>query len=183
VAEEEVLIVTPLLSELREPPVVGNFYRVPVVLYSWFDRESEIPIHGSWHEDQEHIGFGHYHYHVDQRFLYERDVRRLNRAFGGRASVFFIPLTDNLLLSKIVLKRRKCLREFSAIPMWFPDLVKAFTGRSIEQGRCPHKGYDLRTVRPSKDGCVTCPLHGLIFRDGVCVSSQTRNNVFETVEA
>lgn len=38
--------------------------------------------------------------------------------------------------------------------------------KCIYKGKCPHRGYDLTLVKPNK-GVITCPLHGLKFKDGI----------------
>jgi hypothetical protein len=63
---------TPLLSELREPPVVGRFYMVPAIQYPWLDSENGLqwwPVAGPLHTDADFFDFDQLHYHVDMRFL------------------------------------------------------------------------------------------------------------------
>jgi hypothetical protein len=63
---------TPLLSELREPPVVGRFYMVPAIQYPWLDSVRGLqwwPVAGPLHDDRDFFDFPHLHYHVDMRFL------------------------------------------------------------------------------------------------------------------
>jgi hypothetical protein len=62
----------PIVTELTEPPVVGQFYLVPCVLYWWSGRRAWWPVIGPKHDDVEHLNFAQPHYHLDRRFLPER---------------------------------------------------------------------------------------------------------------
>jgi hypothetical protein len=66
--------VTQLLSDLREPPVVGRFYLVPVVRHKWHGKLADWPVIGPMHTDREFFKFTDKHYHVDHRFLGARET-------------------------------------------------------------------------------------------------------------
>ena len=170
-------VTVPLLSSLREPPVPGRFYMVPVVPYTYLKYKGEWPVLGAMHTDVAHFNFPHVHYHVDPRFLTKRQVEQVE----GYYSVWSLaavtqgqPLhrrDEPLPKGRPILKRRKCrsietpyahddkapvlaLRadySDSALPIAKPD------GRLL----CPHRKVDLSSLVPDEQGIVTCPLHGL----------------------
>ena len=158
---------TPILSELAEPPVVGQHYLVPCVkIHVFYGVYHEAVLHGSWHEDAELIGFADHHWHIDLRFV-SRNYYKLLSIYG-ESSAYNAVVTQDIMLGEPKLRRRRCKREFPPFRRGIlPELHAAFAGRSLINGHCPHKGHDLRGI-PTVDGCVTCPLHGLQFRDGVC---------------
>ena len=48
-------------------------------------------------------------------------------------------------------------------PPWYEKLAASVQDKPLGPRRiCPHKGADLSRM-PVRDGCVTCPLHGLRF--------------------
>lgn len=65
----------PIVTDLTEPPVVGQWYLVPCVLYWWSDLKAWWPVIGPKHDDVEHLAFEQVHYHLDRRFLPERMFR------------------------------------------------------------------------------------------------------------
>lgn len=80
------------ITDLTEPPVIGQRYLVPTVLYVWGpgQRRAERrwgadsvprpwPVLGAKHNDSELLGFPYDHYHVDPRFLSEADWKRVQR--------------------------------------------------------------------------------------------------------
>jgi hypothetical protein len=177
----------PLLSALREPPIVGRYYMVPVVRHWFSERLLDWPVLGCLHHDREHIGFQPLHYHFDGRFLSYRQYEivcegswHLPPLAGLNASVLheannpywlgrFRPLPR-----RPELRRRRCNR---AIQEWVVaeqavkwGLAEAY-GLPAEpirrpDGRllCPHRKADLSQFPPDADGIVTCPLHGLRVR-------------------
>lgn len=145
------------VDRLKEPPVVGQFYLVPIVHGKWFDREGDYPVIGNRHNDIEFFNFERAHYHLDFRFVRSED----------RAST--APLHDypDLPLSKPTLKRRKCLRAqhiFNGPAKIMSPFRAAFAGNQCADSKlgwiCPHKQIALGST-PVIDGVITCPLHGL----------------------
>lgn len=183
----------PILSELREPPVVGCFYMVPVVNdYPWHGRRRTWPVLGPMHDDAEFFNFSEPHYHLDIRFLETRQlpfVRKhaegaLNYAPGDvrfdgdleSAAVLIYPVVsrgDPLPKGRPALARRRCQRASFHCPVVDGRISKmrAHYGEPAEpirlaDGRklCPHRKVDLSQFPPDTDGIVTCPLHGLRVR-------------------
>jgi hypothetical protein len=177
-----------LLSELREPPVVGRFYVVPVIEgFPWGNKVADWPVLGPMHEDAEFFKFPRLHYHIDIRFigmrLFRWAVRQLprTRASGDleydlalTASAMPLNRTDKELPSgRPTLQRRRCIRSSYTSPMGdqLPDAVLAMQKRygvpapaiCKRDGRklCPHRKVDLSQFPADENGIVVCPIHGL----------------------
>lgn len=171
----------PLLSELREPPVVGRYYMVPVIDFPYYNRVDAWPTIGPLHHDRgDLIGFHPLHFHVDVRFLTGRQAQHLRRR-GYYESVEMVvtntPLnrTDLEVPRKPRLERRRCrVSSWQWTPPgpapWIPKFDARY-GKIAEPIRikgdrllCPHRKADLSSFPPDADGIVTCPLHGLRVR-------------------
>lgn len=179
------------LAELREPPVPGRTYLVPVVEdYPYFARRDDWPVIGPRHADGEFFNFPDPHYHVDPRFLTEGQARFIaRRAYlpdkkDGSARRLDMVVGSYPLSSRgsevpkglPVLKPRRCRAStygyaYSGNPA-IRALNEAFEGRQaaicMRDGRklCPHRKVDLSTFLPDDNGFVTCPLHGLRVQMG-----------------
>lgn len=185
---------TRLLSELREPPVVGRYYLVPVVRHPWHGRIADWPVFGPMHTDREFFGFDASHYHVDPRFLSNRTaqwaVRQLNRrrcnspdhdlalvCSGHPLATWQVELPKG----RPALARRRCYRPHVSTPLLghmktevrnafrahygdFPDRPAIAICKADGQRLCPHRKADLSNLPHDEDGIVTCPLHGLRVR-------------------
>lgn len=168
------------LSALREPPVVGRFYMVPVVRFVWCDVEADWPVLGPMHADEEFFNFPKRHYHVDARFVSAALARKLRR-YGGdnvASAAQRYPLSQrwgddepDLPNGRPTLKRLKCRSAEFAYHFGHQEAVghlRAHYGEPAEpivrpDGRllCPHRKVDLSQFAPDANGLVTCPLHGL----------------------
>lgn len=180
---------TSLLSELRAPPVVGQFYMVPAVHFNWCGIETWWPVLGPLHTDREFFNFSSPHYHVDARFV-RKDLAK--RASLHDAGIFSqaqrSPLARRLEANAPeVPTGRPALRRFKCQSTEFPyhfdhqpavmELRKHHgDGHSkqdtkpikLADGRllCPHRKVDLSSFQPDASGIVTCPLHGLRVQCG-----------------
>lgn len=183
---------TPLLSELREPPVVGQFYMVPVIRqFYWHGRRGDWPVIGPMHEDKHFFDFDELHYHIDARFLTKPQAafaashcpKRILNIGGFEPEIVTIsgaPLSNwysrTLPRGRPALARRKCTRESyeSMVLQVHPDARRKLEARygaiatpiHRRDGRmlCPHRKVDLSQFVPDANGIVTCPLHGLRVR-------------------
>lgn len=147
------------VDQLKEPPVVGQFYLVPVVRGKWYDRVADFPVIGARHNDVEFFDFKREHYHLDYRFF--------RGSYPRSASTAPLHAHPNFPLSKPILKRRKCLREqhiFDGPDRIMSPFREAYAGRQCASGKlgwvCPHRQIALGST-PVIDGVITCPLHGL----------------------
>lgn len=173
----------PLLSDLREPPVVGRYYMVPVIEYNHHGRRDLWPTLGPLHHDRGEVNFPHLHFHVDARFLTARQASLLAGKGGflisrsAEANVAIYPLCRHgePVPPRPQLIKRKCrVSGWQYSPPSRPAWMDKFDARygkvaepvRIKGGRllCPHRKVDLSSFAPDADGIVTCPLHGLRVR-------------------
>lgn len=164
------------IDKMTEPPVVGRFYLVPTVFYSWTDRKMVWPVMGPKHEDREHLKFEPQHYHVDIRFLTAMQFRHLNRfpwrEPNERTAAHPISEVEEWgPLPAPVYRRRKCRaaghdypEELTIRAKNFCALYAAYEGKQCARGKsgwiCPHKNFPLGSIKP-RYGVIVCPLHGL----------------------
>jgi hypothetical protein len=171
------------LSDLREPPVIGQFYLVPVVRYGFYDRVMDWPVLGPLHHDKGPINFPHLHYHLDKRFLTKDQMEFIARrawAYGIDRIINGYPLAQGddqhrkfgEIPRKPRLARRKCTQSIQA---WTGQEASKKWGLQILYGTpaapalkrtdgrmlCPHRKVDLSQIPADADGLTTCPLHGL----------------------
>jgi hypothetical protein len=161
------------IDELRQPPELGKTYLVPCLTkrtvhyefnadesqYEWFDLEPEHtisrvtesykPVFNLPHSDREN-GQKEVHFHVDYRFVSSLDSDIVERPL----------LTHD---SNIEYREMELLSETNvgATPVSLIANSK-LKHKRIHKHKCPHRGYDLRSVKPV-NGCIQCPLHGLMF--------------------
>lgn len=154
------------VDRLKEPPVVGHFYLVPLVHGKWFGIIRDWPVIGLKHDDIEFLDFEVSHYHVDTRFLRVRSTL-LPMAPTSPLHEQIVKWGGKEPLRKPFWRRRKCLREqhiFRGPELGMRKLEDGFTGRQCAKGKrgfvCPHKQFPLGST-PAIDGMITCPLHGL----------------------
>jgi hypothetical protein len=155
------------VSELKEEPVIGKFYLVECALYlgEW------IPIVGHQHSDPE-LDIHFQHYHKDVRFIYRKDFYQSRFSLENYGEG--IELNRSLMpehVRRIELKRRKCLRQMPefVLPTSFNPLntarwvkfQKAYRGRKVLCGKCPHRGMPLESLPKDESGHVVCNGHGL----------------------
>lgn len=156
--------------------VIGTYYAVPCMfvepgrcrLASFIPSSGWLPVLGPQHEDAEHLNFPHQHYHIDWRFVPERNFARSSSRWSSRSAMVLTSTSERLKLhGSPVLKRRKCLREMPTFPespgpRW-AALERAQFERcsKLKPGNiCPHRGIDL-TPFAMADGTAICPGHGL----------------------
>lgn len=179
----------PRIADLREPPVPGRYYLVPVIRsYPWHGRVSDWPVLGPLHEDADFFNFPTPHYHVDVRFLTARERRwaaaRTPRLYSTGDVAGDVTLTASghplshrgrdLPKGRPVLQRRRCsdVGTPTRLLRLMPESVRqAMTEKYGDpaqpirrpDGRmlCPHRKVDLSQFVPDAAGVVVCPLHGL----------------------
>ena len=174
---------------MDEPLIPGKFYDRLCIRACWprGNRHPQWwPVHGPMHEDREFIGFPHYHYHVDWRFLNQSQQRKATGpdpvppVYNIPISVVSIPedpykttmlsnlpKDDPLRHQYAQIKKRR----YHGIPWpstdqfptakWYDKLTKAYRDHQLKPGLvCPHRGAELAGI-PPRDGVITCPMHGL----------------------
>lgn len=170
------------IDELKSPPIVGQYYLVPTVMYFWNGKTRAWPVTGPKHTDVEHLNFRHPHYHVDGRFITELQgeggAQTADENVGRNPLCRFNAATREKIDAKrgiephppVVWRRRKCRREIAYAYGANPTIQKlrqAFADKPLARtdcGRvCPHKGAPVDSLKPDAHGIITCPLHGLRF--------------------
>lgn len=173
--------------------VIGKYYKVRCVFTKFGSRTLWVPVMGHLHDDIEHLDFKYQHLHINHSFLTNRDINILYRdryemrfhngrldyhgvvvwewiCFGCGLNAEFGKKYCNCEGTKpvIIYKKRRYQRHREP----FPNVIKLspYIGTKLNGTRCPHKGYDLKDVKCDAEGMKQCPLHGLTFKDGVCVS-------------
>ena len=171
------------LSDLRTPPVIGQFYMVPTIDYIWIGRRRIWPVIGPMHHDKGPINFDELHYHIDGRFLNKHDLNFANKS-SGLTSVSEI---NDRPISKLrwskhddppfpltpTLKKKRCtnlnyawrvpsiMTEKWLLPETYGAPAPAI---HLRDGRilCPHRKANLASFAPDENGYVKCPIHGLM---------------------
>lgn len=180
----------PDVRTLTSEPVVGRYYRVPCVRVPERERLPWIPVFGPLHDDAEWLNFTAKHFHVDPRFMGDRLLRRYvgirwsGRSWAAQSLGRPVSVTDwktgEPLPGAIyvpTMRRLRCLRRMPMFPCPLRRLDGPVADRKARpfdveyrgahpdarliNGRCPHRGIDLRSMPEDPDGMVTCPGHGL----------------------
>ena len=166
---------------------VGQFYWVPCMRVAptartyWTPPDGWVPVLGPKHRDQEHLDFDFEHYHIDWRFVPEREFRAASSGIVINVPHNKVLTNDsgplNLLVGEPVLKRRRCRRLMPEFPQIVAETLpnrrhvairwerleraQAFTCNKLKPGNiCPHRGIDL-TPFEQPDGTAVCPGHGM----------------------
>lgn len=134
--------------------------------HNWIDyeprkkvNEDVLPLINHLHSDREN-GQDMPHYHVDDR--YEINMT----SFPIR--VFPHLMTSNQTLEyRILTIKNKTVKSITPPIMISKSKLKH---KCIHKGKCPHRGFDLSKEQPGLDGMITCPLHGLKFKNGQLVN-------------
>lgn len=147
------------IYEMLAPPIVGTAYLVPCVTHRIFDRDGLFPVMGIKHEDREHIGFVHDHYHPDWRFMPGwawAEALRPKGALYGAQRAFGWPLCSTdpisggiLPFGEIQYRRRLCKRVVPVNTVFAEQpggkkLHQAWAGTDARRG--PHR-LDLSASR------------------------------------
>jgi nitrite reductase/ring-hydroxylating ferredoxin subunit len=130
--------------------IIGQKYIVPVITLKSLDKDGnpyQYVVIDNLHGDKEN-GQPHRHYHIDTRF---------------EQSGYELRIDEHRITSKDY-EERVCIALFAGFGTGVDFLVNSKIRRCITpNGRCPHKGYDLSTIEPDKNGEIHCPLHDLKF--------------------
>lgn len=111
----------------------------------------KYPIYPHLHNDKEN-GQDLPHYHVDMRFV--------SPAYIGPTRIY-----PDQIKNTIELHPWKLQQYYEPFPTPISMISKSrLKHKCIHKGKCPHRGFDLSHT-PSKDGIITCPLHGLQFEE------------------
>jgi hypothetical protein len=153
------------VEDVKQPLQKGHLYLVPCIVRDAYGKKEYItPVINHPHNDAEN-GQKEIHYHVDYRFVKLEKEGVIGSVKRGHSKHSFV---DRFRPEKGVDGELV----YIVLPVINEDFMgitpKAFIKNSklkhncIHKGKCPHRGYDLSQVS-SKDGVITCPLHGLQF--------------------
>lgn len=148
-------------------PEVGKYYLVPVAKVKdvYLDKIVFIPIIGHLHKDKE-FGVNHDHYHIDGRFVGNRQFSGLPISEGFTNTIIGTEVTGirYVFIGKTT-KKLKCRRNTTGVmpPKYeyakkYWDWRETMNGAKIKNGICPHRGVRMQ----DKGEYLICPLHGLI---------------------
>lgn len=149
------------IHKLTTPPVVGQSYNVPVVLYRHVVRTTpegeqyeffKIPILDPRpHTDPPNFPL---HYHIDLRFY---DTDDMGRSIVCHRDVVWSPSYESMV----------CIREMPEYNYVAPPLAPMLNALYSDKGlssckRCPHQNQYVGNCS-TRDNIIECPAHGLRF--------------------
>ena len=152
------------IEDVRNPVKVGEQYLVPCIVKRLDELMYITPVINHPHTDREN-GQNYIHYHADYRFVKHNKAGNLPHIQNTHSKHIYVNNNRPVLgidgqLEYYILPVIN--EEFAAItPITFIQNSK-LKHNCIYKGKCPHRGFDLSQV-PSKNGIITCPLHGLKF--------------------
>lgn len=169
------MVLPELVENVKRPLKNGELFSVPCIVdfIQCFNgsgntnkTEYIIPIINHPHNDIEN-GQEEVHYHADFRFveLREKDGSMFVHC-GDGTKLYLHNLRPTLKDGEFKYVILKVVNEniHLTTPVEFIKKSK-LKHKCIHKGKCPHRGYDLSQVSEDENGIVTCPLHGLQFKD------------------
>lgn len=166
------------VDEMREPPIVGEFYLVPTVFYrfggdNWKagervpPKQRHYPVMGTRHEDAEHIGFADFHYHMDWRFAPASAARHAEARTGwlyGDQGIFGIPLfrVGEIEHGPVTYRRLKCKR----VPPINIAFSRAGQHGNPSNGQMLHRAWFGKPAVRGPHGLI-CPHRGTVLGSAV----------------
>lgn len=170
------MIIPPLVSSVKRPLQLGEYYMVPCVVRETSDAEVSFtdpfikgvlyitPVIDHPHNDLEN-GQPEVHYHTDYRFVRVKKDGPVFHVIRRHGSHYFVESSRPQIIGgrKIEFFILPVVNEyqFGITPVHLISKSK-IKHHCIYKGKCPHRGYDLSQTK-SSDGVITCPLHGLQF--------------------
>ncbi len=152
---------------------VGKYYNVKCAMMSNGRDYYYMPIIGEPHNDKQ-FGFTDKHYHIDGRFVTEKERKKLSITIDGKTNaVCSLPPSNSYYqVDRILIQKRKCKRlttginpprkyerdfrgKMKAEEFW--NWTETMIGKSCKGKKCPHLG----TMMVEQNGMLVCPLHNL----------------------
>lgn len=164
--------------DVEGPLQIGQIYLVDRVFAQ----------HWWWPIFDEHMGdiSGKMHFHVDGRFLTQKDIRYLRSRTGSLITVRSIIGGNSEWIERRDTTQMKCLRNFGKVNFDNLDQWKELQDKLIAQKcklnlncmTCPHQGLNLKQVLPvNRNGgkSVICPNHHMEWslKDGSLIERKT----------
>lgn len=147
---------------MRPAYEIGRYYSVLCAPSTVFLRW--VPLLGPLHEDAEIVNFQEQHWHIDWRFVSQREWNH----YCSFTTPLAVPISEKNVDGPPCHRRLKCKREMPIFPghgrvIWLKELEAAYQNDNLKPGLiCPHRGIPLAGC-PAKDGVVVCPGHGLAW--------------------
>jgi len=161
---------------------INKYYKVPVVIeyennfsenYDeedfWLENKLDnfnknlpliffTPVYLNYHSDKK-SGQNYFHYHKDYRW-------EIPNYYNGCKIIGSVPRPTK---KEIVYVNLKFISEnhIDVTPSKF--LEKYNLKLKMKNYKCVHKKYDLRNEIQDKNGCITCPLHGLKYKNNLLI--------------
>jgi nitrite reductase/ring-hydroxylating ferredoxin subunit len=178
-------------SEVTGPIVIGRFYLVPHAVFKNSYSEHEEPIMLPLHNDKDLFpnpthGAHHDHYHVDKRF--DKDHYDLIRRNSKGEMIEYKVNRGNFVrfdyVDRIEWRKRKAIRNFDNFEKdRYVEFHQKLQDKGVKDGYClkankvcPHRGANLASIPPDKNGHIECPMHGLKF------DAETGEMIVETLK-
>jgi hypothetical protein len=163
------------IDRLNSPPIVGKYYLVPAIWFSWGGRKPHRwwPAIGRKHNDIQFFQFPHQHYHIDVRFANSQHIRDAGRySTSELGALLSTPISNPVRFPEgppsPQWRRMRCRRAEVPYPFLqakaIKNINKHFSGLQCKRAKtgwiCPHRNVRLGSIAPV-NGVITCPLHGL----------------------
>lgn len=155
------------INTLQKPAIIGTEYLVPHISVNRFGKNRLLPILLPRHVDDEVVAgpdaAGLPHFHLDWRFLVDKDMKFLQLSFGDAVTVISaeLPPVEGAYFNIKYIKKI-CQRDFF-YPTPSNEFANQYSKCRVKNGKCPHQGFDLSVV-PIFNGFKTCPMHGLNWK-------------------
>lgn len=165
------------------PPIVGEFYLVPCVsVDKSFGRDGYLPVMGDFHNDPE-LNVTDTHIHLDRRFMTDDEVKKSlgkDSQDDGILVVWAKTYNSERKKFKIVERKMQCIREMPNIEGIQFVLEEIYKDTKLNCSTCPHRKFDLSSLKPDEHGNVVCPGHGLQWnlKTGCVVPKKHKREVF-----
>lgn len=141
-----------------------------------------IPVNGKPHKDEE-LGVDWEHYHVDWRFIPEKDRVKYAGDHGhfNNTDYYYIVIRkeDVEFLEWRTSEHKTSFEPAQYFAHWIIRLEKEYTGKRCKGKKCPHKGADLSDCIPNSNREITCPYHGLLINSDTMVVTGSFTKEFE----
>lgn len=122
-----------------------------------------IPVFNQPHSDKEN-GQPETHYHLDDRFI-SRSSSKLDFYYNDDRPLK--SLAEGIIHIVMIYKYDKP----SVITHPHHIANSKLKHKCIYKGKCPHRGYNLTHTEPDDNGIITCPLHGLQFKNNILINN------------
>lgn len=113
------------------------------------------------HSDKEN-GQPEIHYHLDDRF---------KPLLKSKLNFIYLQRPRKSYVERVILIAMECkyVEVYTTTPVTMIKNSK-LKHKCIFKNKCPHRGFDLSTTQEDSEGILTCPLHGLKFKNKILIN-------------